>query len=55
MDSPSLPAVRERALAQIAALPEEFKRMRNPHIFQSLLSEELGQLKDNMLSNPELA
>lgn len=55
MDSPTLPAVRERALAQIAALPEEFKRMRNPHIFQSLLSEELGQLKDNMLSNPELA
>jgi nicotinate phosphoribosyltransferase len=55
LSSPSLPAVRERALAQIAALPEEFKRMRNPHIFQSLLSEELGQLKDNMLSNPELA
>lgn len=55
LESPSLTAVRDRALAQIAALPEEFKRMRNPHIFQSLLSEELGQLKDNMLSNPELA
>lgn len=55
VNSPALPAVRDRALAQIAALPEEFKRMRNPHIFQSLLSEELGQLKDSMLSNPELA
>lgn len=55
MDSPPLAQVRERALANIAALPEEFKRMRNPHIYQVLLSEELGQLKDNMLSNPELA
>lgn len=53
--SPPVAAVRDHALAQIAALPEEFKRMRNPHIYQALLSEELGAMKDRMLSNPELA
>lgn len=55
VDSPPIKAVRDHALAQISALPEEFKRMRNPHIYQALLSEELGTLKDRMLSNPELA
>lgn len=54
-DSPPIASVREHALAQIAALPEEFKRMRNPHIYQALLSDELGAMKDRMLSNPELA
>ena len=53
--SPPVKAVREHALAQIAALPEEFKRMRNPQIYEALLSEELGTLKDRMLSNPDLA
>ncbi|MDP1590112.1 MAG: hypothetical protein Q8M07_20330, partial [Prosthecobacter sp.] len=53
--SPPVTAVRDHALAQIDALPEEFKRMRNPHIYRALLSEELGAMKDRMLSNPELA
>lgn len=54
-ESPPISAVRDYALGQIAALPEEFKRMRNPHIYQVLLSENLGVLKDKMLSNPDLA
>jgi len=53
--SPSIHDIRARALAQIAALPEELKRMRNPHIYDVMLSEELGTLKDQMLTNPELA
>lgn len=55
MESPPITSVRDHALAQIAALPEEFKRMRNPHIYQVLLSEKLGLLKDSMLSDPDLA
>ena len=47
--------VRRRALDAIAALPEEFKRLRNPEIYRVLLSEELGAMKDRMLTNPELA
>ena len=55
VDSPPIQEIRARALTQIAALPEEFKRMRNPHIYDVILSEALGKLKDHMLSNPELA
>ena len=47
--------VRRRALDAIAALPEEFKRLRNPEIYRVLLSEELGGMKDRMMTNPELA
>ncbi len=54
-DAPPVSSVRKHVLDQIGALPEEFKRMRNPHIYQALLSEELGTMKDRMLSNPELA
>lgn len=48
-------AIRERVQAQIAALPDEFKRLRNPEIYQVLLSSEIGALKDRMLDNPDLA
>ncbi len=54
-ESPPIADIRARALAQIAALPEEFKRMRNPQIYDVMLSESLGELKDSMLSNPDLA
>ncbi len=47
--------VRRRALDAVAALPEEFKRLRNPEIYRVLLSEELGGMKDRMMTNPELA
>lgn len=47
--------IRTRAQEQIAHLPEEFKRMRNPEIYHVLLSPEMGDLKDRMLDNPDLA
>ncbi len=53
--SPPLADVRSHALNQIAALPEEFKRMRYPHIYDVMLSEALGVMKDQMLANPDLA
>lgn len=48
-------AIRERAQSQISALPDEFKRLRNPEIYQVLLSHEIGALKDRMLDDPGLA
>ena len=42
-------AARERALTQIAALPEECKRMRNPEIYKVLLSARMAELKDAMV------
>lgn len=53
--SPPIQEIRARALSQISALPEEFKRMRYPQIYDVMLSEGLGTLKDQMLTNPELA
>ncbi|HPO14356.1 MAG TPA: nicotinate phosphoribosyltransferase [Candidatus Hydrogenedentes bacterium] len=46
-------ALRERARTSIAALPDEYKRLRNPEIYQVLLSNQIGELKDAMLSNPD--
>ncbi len=43
-------AVRERAQDQVARLPEEFKRLRNPEIYRVLLSERIGSLKDDVLT-----
>jgi nicotinate phosphoribosyltransferase len=53
--SPPIDDVRRHVQTQIAALPEEFKRMRNPQIYHVMLSETLGKLKDQMLSDPKLA
>lgn len=44
--------LRNRAREQIAALPEEFKRLRNPEIYQVLLSNRIGVLKDHLLTDP---
>lgn len=44
--------IRQHTLDQLAALPDEFKRLRNPEIYQVLLSPELGALKDAFL-NPK--
>lgn len=46
--------VRRYALEQIAALPEEFKRLRNPEIYRVALSEEIGKMKADMLQNPDV-
>ncbi len=53
--SPSVKEIRERALEQTASLPVEFKRLKNPELYRVILSDEIGQLKDNMLANPDLA
>ena len=45
--------IRDRALAQIKSLPEEFKRLRNPEIYRVFLSEATGDLKEGMLENPD--
>jgi len=43
--SPSLEAVRERARAQVASLPEELRRLRNPEIYAVGLSPRLAAEK----------
>jgi nicotinate phosphoribosyltransferase len=53
--SPPVAAIQRRALDQIAALPEELKRLRNPEIYHVLLSHLIGQVKDEMLKGPNLA
>jgi nicotinate phosphoribosyltransferase len=52
--SPSVHDIRKHALDQIAALPEEFKRLRNPEVYRVLLSEAMGRLKEEMLENPDV-
>ncbi|HRZ82700.1 MAG TPA: nicotinate phosphoribosyltransferase, partial [Candidatus Hydrogenedentes bacterium] len=46
---------RDRAQTEMAALPDEHKRLRNPEIYRVLLSERLGALKEHMMTHPELA
>ncbi len=46
--------IREHALSQIAGMPEEFRRLRNPEVYRVLLSEKLGALKETLLMGPEL-
>jgi len=41
--------IRHRALAQIDALPEEYKRLRNPEIYRVQLSEALGKIKADLI------
>ena len=55
VDAPPITRVRAFVQEQLATLPEEFKRMRFPEIYNVLLSERIGELKDEMLANPELA
>jgi len=50
--TPELSAIRERSLASIASLPEEFKRLRNPERYQVILSKEIGHVKARLLENP---
>ena len=55
VDPEPVQQIRSHAQKQIAQLPEEFKRMRNPEIYHVLLSPAMGDLKEQMLENPELA
>jgi len=51
--APSVHDIRQRTLGQIASLPEEFKRLRNPEIYRVALSQRMGELKAEMLQRPE--
>jgi nicotinate phosphoribosyltransferase len=51
--APPIEQVRARALEQIAALPDEYKRLRNPEIYRVLISQKMGRLKAEMLQNPD--
>ncbi|MFA6222411.1 MAG: nicotinate phosphoribosyltransferase [Desulfomonilaceae bacterium] len=47
---PPLLEIRTRALQQLEALEQEFKRFSNPHIYKVSLSEKLYRVKKNLLS-----
>ncbi len=48
--APSMEEIRRHAQAQIACLPDEFKRLRNPEIYKVMLSETLGHMKEEILT-----
>ena len=52
VESPPIGEIRARAQSQIAAIPVEFKRLRNPEVYRVFLSEEIGQLKAALLEQP---
>jgi nicotinate phosphoribosyltransferase len=45
-------AIRDRTLAQLDNLPDEYKRLRNPERYRVLLSPAIGQLIENMIADP---
>ncbi len=49
--APPLADIRQRALDQIAAIPDEYKRLRNPQRYNVLLSPTLGATKAQLLYN----
>ncbi|HPP58578.1 MAG TPA: nicotinate phosphoribosyltransferase [Candidatus Hydrogenedens sp.] len=49
----SVHVIRERVRKQMQALPEEYKRLRNPEVYRVLLSKQLGELKNHLWQNPE--
>lgn len=53
--TPPIGMLRARAQDQLANLPEEYKRLRNPEIYRVYLSTRVGQLKDQMLLEPDTA
>lgn len=48
-------SIRKQALDEIAGLPEEFKRLRNPEIYRVILSHDLGKIKGDLMEKPDLA
>ena len=49
--APSIHDLRRCALDHIAAIPDEYKRLRNPEIYTVLLSPQLGQTKAELMYN----
>jgi nicotinate phosphoribosyltransferase len=54
MPPPSIHAIRERAQQQMAAMPDEYKRLRNPQFYNVILSPAIGAVKENLLLHPDL-
>jgi len=53
--SRSIHSIRQQALEEMGALPEEFKRLRNPEIYRVILSHDLGKVKGDLMEKPDLA
>jgi nicotinate phosphoribosyltransferase len=51
---PPIHEIRSQFLNHLAALPDEYKRLRNPHIYRVVLSERIGELKDEFMKSPDL-
>ncbi|MCC6696744.1 MAG: nicotinate phosphoribosyltransferase [Candidatus Hydrogenedentes bacterium] len=51
--SPSVSVHRQHFLDDLAKLPDEYKRLRNPEIYRVMLSERIGILKDELINNPD--
>ena len=51
VDLPPIADLRQRALDQINAIPDEFRRLRNPQIYNVLLSPRLAATKAELLYN----
>jgi nicotinate phosphoribosyltransferase len=47
--APAVREIRQRAQDQIAALPEEFKLLRDPKLYPVIMSKKMGRLKVDML------
>ena len=47
--SPSIAEARQRAVEQVASLPEELRRLRNPEIYRVGISPELAALKSELI------
>ncbi len=47
--SPPLTLVKKRATREIASLPEEYRRLRNPHVYTVGLSPELARVKNGLI------
>lgn len=52
---PALTEVRGHAQAQVATLPEELRRLRNPHIYEVGLSPHLGRCKARLMRQADIA
>jgi len=44
----SVTKIRDYAMNQVKALPEEYKRLRNPEIYRVLMSEKVGQIRNDL-------
>jgi nicotinate phosphoribosyltransferase len=50
---PDLSSIRQKAQEQIARLPDEYKRLRNPEIYKVLLSERVAHMKTKFIEDQD--